>query len=154
DYRAVLDVELADKEGDMLDMDGNKIGVHKGIANYTIGQRRGLKFAGGEPLYVGRIDPSDNTVALGTRDQVCRKQILADRVNILIDSEYKLGGELFGKIRSGGYPKPCRLASVCKDKMVVEFDEPQFGPCPGQRLVLYDKSNNVVAGGIILKSDI
>jgi tRNA-uridine 2-sulfurtransferase len=154
DYRAVLDVELADKEGDMLDMEGNKIGVHKGIANYTIGQRRGLKFAGGEPLYVGKINPADNTVALGTRDQVCRKQILADRVNILVDGEYKAGSELFGKIRSGGYPKPCRLTSACKDEMVVEFDELQFGPCPGQRLVLYDKSDNIVAGGIILRSDI
>ena len=154
DYRAVLDVELADKEGDMLDMDGNKIGVHKGIANYTIGQRRGLKFAGGEPLYVGRIDPTDNTVALGTRGQVCRKQICADRVNILIDSEYEFGRELLGKIRSGGYPRPCRLVSAGKDEMAAEFDEPQFGPCPGQRLVLYDKNDNVVAGGVILKSDI
>jgi tRNA-uridine 2-sulfurtransferase len=138
----------------MLDMDGNKIGVHKGIANYTIGQRRGLKFAGGEPLYVGRINPSDNSVTLGTRDQVCKKQILADRVNVLVDGEYKAGSKLFGKIRSGGYPKPCKLASVCKNEMAAEFDELQFGPCPGQRLVLYDKSDNIVAGGIILKSDI
>jgi len=154
DYRAVLDVELADKKGDMLDMDGNKIGVHKGIANYTIGQRRGLKFAAGEPLYVGRIDPSDNTVALGTRDQVSRKQIYADRINVLVEGEYKTGMELLGKIRSGGHPKPCRLASAGRDEMAAEFDDPQFGPCPGQRLVLYDKSDNIVAGGVILKSDI
>jgi tRNA-uridine 2-sulfurtransferase len=67
DYRAMLGLEHASNEGDLLDMAGSKIGTHKGIANYTIGQRRGIGFAGGKPLYVGGIDPVRNTVTLGTR---------------------------------------------------------------------------------------
>ena len=71
DYRIALPEEQLDKAGDITDMQGKKIGTHKGITNYTIGQRRGVGFAGGKPLYVGRIDAATNTIALGTREEVC-----------------------------------------------------------------------------------
>lgn len=149
DYRAVLGIKEAETEGDMLNMDGEKIGTHKGVANYTIGQRRGLGFAGGEPLYVGKIDAVNNTVSLGKREQVSRKAISAGEVNVLVESEYKAGGKLFGKIRSGGEPRACKLIGAESESMEVEFDEAVFGPCPGQRIVLYDENENVVCGGVI-----
>lgn len=152
DYRAVLGIKEAKTDGDMLNMEGEKIGTHKGVANYTIGQRRGLGFAGGEPLYVGKIDAVKNTVSLGKREQVSRKVIKADAVNVLVESEYNVGGRLFGKIRSGGEPRACTLVAAQGESMTVEFDEAVFGPSPGQRIVLYDKNENVVCGGKITRS--
>ncbi len=149
DYRLALEAEEAHRPGDMTDMQGKKIGVHKGIANYTLGQRRGLGFAGGKPLYVGRIDTRTNTVALGTREEVSRHEVHAGDLNVLLPDELTPERRLFGKIRSYGQPRPCRLIDCTPAGMAVEFEQPQFAPCPGQRLVLYDGNDNVVAGGII-----
>ena len=152
DYRAALAGEQADKCGNITDMLGNKIGEHKGISNYTLGQRRGIGFAGGKPLYVGRIDAEANTIALGTREKVSYSAIDADSINVLIPGEMIPGNRLFGKIRSYGDPRPCKVAHVSETGIKVEFDEPQFAPSPGQRLVLYNEQENIVAGGRIVSA--
>jgi tRNA-specific 2-thiouridylase len=149
DYRLALENTATNRPGDMMDMQGRKIGVHKGIANYTLGQRRGLGFAGGKPLYVGRIDAVANTVTLGTREEVSTRMVRVTYCNTLVPERLTPDARLFGKIRSYGDPRPCRLVNLMPDGMTVEFDEPQFAPCPGQRLVLYDNRENVVAGGVI-----
>jgi len=149
DYRLALENDATNHPGDMTDMQGKKIGEHKGIANYTLGQRRGLGFAGGQPLYVGRIDAVANTVALGTREEVSTRVVRAACLNTLAPERLVSDARLFGKIRSYGDPRPCRLTDLTPDGMTVEFDQVQFAPCPGQRLVLYDESDNIVAGGVI-----
>ncbi len=149
DYRAALSGEEANRAGDITDMKGNKIGTHKGISNYTLGQRRGIGFAGGRPLYVGRIDAQNNTIALGDREEVSSRIIRANQINILIPEKLVVGRRFAGKIRSYGEPQSCRLVDVGEADMTVEFDEPQFAPCPGQKLVLYDRSDNIVVGGTI-----
>lgn len=149
DYRAALIGAEADREGDITDMQGNRIGTHKGIANYTLGQRRGIGFAGGKPLYVGRIDANANRIALGTREEISFGTVRANRVNTLIPEELVGGNRVFGKIRSYGDPAPCQITDAGEDDMTVEFDEPQFAPCPGQRLVLYNENDCVIAGGTI-----
>jgi len=113
DYRIALSGEQADKCGD--------------------------GFAGGKPLYVGGIDAQTNTIALGTREQVSYGVIDADRINVLIPSELTAGKRLFGKIRSYGEPRPCKIAGASETGIRVEFDEPQFAPSPGQRIVLYNE---------------
>lgn len=149
DYRAALGADEAEQPGDITDMDGNVIGAHKGISNYTLGQRKGIGFAGGKPLYVGKIDKETNTIALGTRDQICSSVVRASQVNVLIRQELVLDKRLYGKIRSYGDPRPCKVTEVSDETIAVEFDETQFAPCPGQRLVLYDEDKNVVVGGTI-----
>ena len=149
DYREVLGGEQADRPGDMVDMQGERIGEHKGVANYTLGQRRGLGFAGGKPLYVARIDPASNVVALGTREEICFRTITAGEVNVLVADEMAVGGNLLGKIRSTGTPSACELVSASEDGFTVCFDEGQFAPCPGQKIVLYNAGDEVVAGGTI-----
>jgi tRNA-specific 2-thiouridylase len=151
DYRAALSEAHNNNCGDVTDMQGNKIATHKGIANYTLGQRQGIGFAGGKPLYVGRIDAATNTIALGTRDQVSSCIVTAHRVNILIPDEFVRDRRLLGKIRSYGDPRPCRVVKAGELDMTIEFDEPQFAPCPGQRLVLYNSNDNLVAGGTIVQ---
>lgn len=149
DYRNALDDAQLNRRGDLTDMAGKRIGAHKGISNYTLGQRRGLGFAGGKPLYVGRIDAGTNTVALGTREEVSRRVIRAGEINVLIAEELREGALLSGKIRSYGDPRPCKVVGISEDEVTVEFDEPQFAPSPGQKLVLYNDNDYIVAGGTI-----
>jgi tRNA-specific 2-thiouridylase len=148
-YRDALADTQADQPGDITDMQGNKIGEHKGIANYTLGQRKGIGFAGGKPLYVGKIDAKKNTIALGTRDQVSCRTIKAEKINVLMPEELVGDNKMYGKIRSYGDPKPCRLININETDITVEFDQPQFAPCPGQRLVLYNCEDNIIAGAAI-----
>ena len=150
DYRVALGDDETHRRGDITDMQGRILGTHEGIANYTLGQRRGLGFAGGRPLYVGRIDARSNTIALGTRDEVSCRVVVASIANALLPNRLVAGGRLFGKIRSYGAPRPCRIVDIERRRLTVEFDEPQFAPCPGQRLVLYDDRESVVAGGTIV----
>ncbi len=150
DYRAALPDDQTNRDGDLTDMQGNKIGAHKGISNYTIGQRRGVGFAGGKPLYVGRIDAQTNTIALGTREEVSFRTIKANQINVLNQEQFVTGQRLFGKIRSYNDPHPCKVIEVSRTDMTVEFDESQFAPSPGQKLVLYDSDDNIVAGGTIV----
>ncbi|MHC4740539.1 MAG: tRNA 2-thiouridine(34) synthase MnmA [Planctomycetota bacterium] len=152
DYRVALSGEQAESCGKMTDMQGNTIGEHKGISNYTLGQRRGIGFAGGKPLYVGRIDAATNTIALGTRQEVSFRTINVEHINVLIPDKLKPGKRLLGKIRSYGDPGPCTIIGANGGGISVEFDEPQFAPSPGQRLVLYDEQDDIVAGGEIASS--
>lgn len=149
DYRATLTPAQAKKDGDMTDMQGNKIGTHKGIANYTLGQRKGIGFAGGKPLYVGRINAELNTIALGTREEISFRAVRANKINVLLPDELVAVRSVYGKIRSYGDPRPCKVIDVNRDNLTVEFDEPEFAPCPGQSLVLYNDDDNIIAGGTI-----
>lgn len=148
-YQVALNAAEINQPGDITDMRGRKLGTHKGIANYTLGQRRGINFAGGKPLYVGKINARTNTIALGTRDEVSFRIIRANQINVLVSEELGTGKQAYGKIRSYGDPNPCRVIGISKTGITVEFDKPQFAPCPGQKLVLYDGDDNVIAGGTI-----
>jgi len=150
DYRSALCGRQADVAGDITDMQGRKIGEHKGISHYTLGQRKGIGFAGGKPLYVGRIGAKSNTIALGTRDQVSSRDVCAEDINVLIPQELEAGRQLWGKIRSYGEPRPCRLVEVGEDSVTVEFAEAQFAPCAGQRLVLYNQQEAILFGLLFL----
>jgi tRNA-specific 2-thiouridylase len=150
DYRAALNCVEAQMPGDITDMQGNKIATHKGIANYTLGQRQGIGYAGGKPLYVAKIDPMTNTIALGSREDVSSMTIRVEEINVLIPEEFIAENSFLGKIRSYGSSQPCRLIDISGTGMTVEFDKPQFAPCPGQKLVLYNGDDNIVAGGTIV----
>ncbi|MHC5213267.1 MAG: tRNA 2-thiouridine(34) synthase MnmA [Planctomycetota bacterium] len=147
DYRdALID---GDKPGDLLDIDGKTIGTHKGVAHYTLGQRRGLGYAAGDPVYVARIDAEANTVTLGTREQISYHTITAGEVNVLMGEQFRSGQALFGKLRSYGSPHPCEIIEANDGDLTVRFVKPQFAPCPGQKLVLYNEADELVCGGTI-----
>jgi len=148
DYRAVLGARA--EPGPIFDMNGSVIGEHDGIVNYTIGQRKGARVAAGKPLYVIRISVEDNSITLGTREQAESREVRAEEVNVLVPDLARSGETLYGKIRSQGEPSRCELVEVSESVMAVRFDEPQFAPTPGQRLVLYDAADRVVAGGVIV----
>ena len=147
DYRKAL--AEGEGRGPVLNMAGDIIAWHEGIAHYTIGQRKGLGFAAGVPLYVTRISPRDNSITVGTREEASCNHVSAETIRILIPEKVHPGTRLYGKIRSYGNPSACMITEANNDKITVEFDSPQFAPTPGQHMVLYDGDGNVIGGGII-----
>jgi len=150
DYRAALHAPA--EKGPILDTAGNVIGEHEGITNYTIGQRKGARVAAGKPLYVVGISAEANSITLGTRHEAESRDVSAEDVNVLVPELMRTGETLSGKIRSQGEPARCVLTEADEAHIAVRFDEPQFAPTPGQRLVLYDAESRVVAGGVMLNS--
>ncbi|MBN1256611.1 MAG: tRNA 2-thiouridine(34) synthase MnmA [Planctomycetes bacterium] len=149
DYRAVLNAEETGRPGPILDLEGNILGEHQGIENYTLGQRRQLGIAAKEPLYVLKISPSENAITVGTRPEAYQAEVRADKINILIPESLRGGERLLGRIRSTEEPTPCEVTTVDEDSFTVRFDSPRFAPAPGQHLVLYDNNDYVVGGGTI-----
>ena len=146
DYRDLIPPE---EPGDILSVDGTVMGVHKGISFYTVGQRRGIGIAAPEPYYVLAVNPTDNTVTIGSREEAYRNEVSVKRVNFLGDVE--VGKVYGGKIRSGGEPKPCRIVELDGDDMTVRFDAPVFAPAAGQHCVLYEDDAVMCGGEIVLK---
>jgi len=131
-------------EGDVVDDENNVVGRHRGAAQYTIGQRRGLGIAAGKPIYVTRIDTDTNTITVGGRDALLSSVLIADRVNFLADPP----SERFRAHVQIRYQHRAAPATVCRmdeSRVRVVFDQPQSAITPGQASVIYD--GDVVVGG-------
>jgi len=138
------------KSGDVVDSGGRSLGKHTGIYQYTIGQRRGLGIAGGEPIYVIRLDKATNTVVLGTRAELMQRRLTADRINWLIDPAPAEPFRCVIQIRynhrgADGMVTPLYNGT----RVIVDFDESVNAITPGQAAVFYDDDQNVIGGGWI-----
>ena len=147
DYASVIELHTGKPSvpGDFIDKDGNVLGRHKGIIHYTIGQRKGLGLAFGEPMYVCRISAEDNTVTLGKEDDLYSCVLTAVNFNWI--SGKAPDGELRCKVKTR-YRHPEQWSSVTAldgETVRITFDEPQRALTPGQAAVLYD--GEVVLGG-------
>lgn len=152
DYRTFLATHVeqyAEKYGPgfFVDSKGKKLGQHKGYPNYTIGQRKGLGIALGQPMFVIAIHPEDNTVVLGTKDELQGKTFYAKDINLMKYAQIPEGLEVTAKIRyrnAGGkaflYHEDNRLRVV--------FHETMDSITPGQSAVFYE-NEDVVGGGVI-----
>ena len=139
--------------GDILDMKGKKLGSHEGIINYTIGQRRGIKIAGSEPLYVIGINPDNNSITVGTKKNLIIKKIELRTLNVLGD-EHDFKNEIDIKIRSTGRLLKGKVIFSGK-KALVEIIDEETGISPGQACVFYKKDSNgdkLLGGGWIDKT--
>jgi tRNA-specific 2-thiouridylase len=136
------------KPGPIVDTKGNNIGEHRGIAFYTIGQRRGLGIASLKPHYVVSIDLHNNTVVAGTQEDAMGKNFTVRELNWI--SQGGLAGPMRAdvRIRSMMEPMPSTISPDNGGKITVEFDVPQWAPAPGQSAVFYD-GDIVLGGGII-----
>ncbi len=134
------------KPGPIINADGKTIGTHKGVYAYTIGQRKGLNIPSLEPHFVTRIDPHNNIIQVGSRDEAMSQRIHVREMNWLLSPESSSFAAAV-KVRS---MMEARKASVQAgdDNADVVFDEPQWAPAPGQSAVLYD-GDVVLGGGII-----
>ncbi len=141
--------------GNIVHVDGDVIGRHPGIINFTIGQRRGLGVAAGSPLYVVRIDAERHQVVVGPREYLRTQRILLRDLNWLGDNEVKDatadGFDVCVKIRSTQPPRPATL-SIENGVAVVDLREGEYGVSPGQACVFYDGSR-MLGGGWIASAD-
>tara|TARA_Y100001970_G_scaffold275324_1_gene376406 strand:- start:130 stop:1260 length:1131 start_codon:yes stop_codon:yes gene_type:complete len=141
------------KKGDILDINGNKLGKHNGIINYTIGQRKGIKISSTDPLYVVDIRAIDNTIIVGKKDFLNIKKLYLRNVNLLSDAKC-FEKEVFIKVRSTGKLLKSKI-TINKDKTVVKILQDEKGISPGQACVFYSKDKlgeRVLGGGWIDKA--
>ena len=157
DYRALIDrLRPQGREaGQIIHMDGRVLGGHSGITDYTIGQRRGLNVAVGEPLYVTRLDPVKRHVIVGPREALLTASLTLTETNWLgdepdITTAAKAGAPVLARVRSTRPPSPARL-SVAGDAVAVTFASGEEGVAPGQACALYDPADpdRLLGGGFI-----
>ncbi len=135
----------ADTAGAIVDEAGNRLGEHKGLIHFTVGQRRGLEIGGSpEPLYVLRLDPATREVVVGPKSALAVSAARIEGLN-WIGGSHK--GPLTAKVRSMARPVPARLEG---DRVV--FDAPEYGVAPGQAAVLY-AGERVLGGGWIAETE-
>jgi len=134
--------------GDLVDASGNRLGGHRGIHNFTVGQRRGLGIAWKEPLYVTAINRETAQVAVGPRQELFRSGLFAQECTW---TDLPLAGVFHGScsIRYRQQPFPCVAQLLDDGRLQVDFLERQQAVTPGQAVVLYD-GDRVVGGGWIL----
>lgn len=145
-----VSVNGASREGDIVNARGKVLGQHRGYARYTIGQRRGLGVAAGEPLYVTAIEPEENRVVVGGRDEVYGTALLARGMNWFVPADEAAGLELTARIRHKSQDAPARVEARARGEAVVEFSRPQLAITPGQAVVIYH-GDAVMGGGWIEK---
>ncbi|NOT02080.1 MAG: tRNA 2-thiouridine(34) synthase MnmA [Phycisphaerales bacterium] len=145
DYARVVRSRRPDafRDGDVVDSNGQVVGRHRGLPRYTIGQRRGLGIAVGEPIYVTRLNVLDNTVTVGPRGHLLKRELTVNGINLL-RSDVGATFRADVKIRYHHEPSPATVTMTDGIAQVV-FDEPQSAPTPGQAAVFYN--DDVVVGG-------
>ena len=140
-------------EGDIIDLSGNVLGRHKGIINYTIGQRRGMGIAAAHPLYVVRIDAETNQVVVGPKEALLIPGLIARDINWLGDGTIPEDGLKVGvKVRSTTKPEAASLKPQKDGTVEVRFENPQGGVSPGQAAVFYGTDERLLGGGWISRA--
>ncbi|MBW3542474.1 MAG: tRNA 2-thiouridine(34) synthase MnmA [Planctomycetes bacterium] len=150
DYAAFVRRRRGEHEtaGELVDTAGRVVGRHEGYERFTVGQRRGLGVAFGEPRYVVSIEAASRRVVLGTREDLSRTSLEADRVNWLVNDPPRQF-QCTAQIRYRHQPAAAVVTQTDQDRISVEFSEPQYGVSPGQAVVLYD-GDRVLGGGWIV----
>jgi tRNA-specific 2-thiouridylase len=153
DYGEFLEQQVADAgvlaptlgPGDIVTRGGTRVGTHRGVARYTVGQRRGLGVAGSDPVYVTGLDAGANRVVVGAA-----ADLLTDQAR-LRDVRWPVEGDearVLVQLRSRHRAAPARVRRIGAGEARIRFDEPQRAVTPGQSAVFYD-GETVVGGGIV-----
>lgn len=152
DYRRFLTVHAPDvmTVGPIVRQNGDVVGEHQGLANYTIGQRKGLGIYAPEPLYVIGMNPIRNALIVGTADELGLLSLTAHRVNWVSGEVPITPFRAEVKIRYKAKAVPALVEPIGADRMTVTFDEPVRDITPGQGAVVYD-GDVCLGGGIILR---
>lgn len=146
DYNELLGLE--EREGNIVDTDGKILGKHKGIWNYTIGQRKGIGVSASEALYVLELRNETNEVVVGFADKTFKKSLIATKLNFLVPIEKNKELKLQAKFRSTQQPVNATIKLLDDDRLEIIFDDLQKSIAIGQSAVVYD-NDTVVGGGII-----
>ena len=154
DYSSVIKKYRPDayQKGNIKDINGKVIGVHEGIINFTIGQRRGIKVSDKEPLYVIEINAEKNEIIVGTKKRLSQKKIKLKNLNLLCEPR-ELNKEILVKVRSTGKLIKANI-DFDRGTAIIQLLEEEYGISPGQACVFYSKNKigyKVLGGGWITK---
>ena len=139
--------------GDIVDVRGRVLGRHKGIAHFTVGQRRGIGIAAPEPLYVVRLEPEAARVVVGPRDALLRRRVPVRALNWLGEEDPGPAGvRVQVKLRSAQAPVRATVQGLGGGRADVVLDQPEPGVAPGQACVIYD-DERVLGGGWIVRDE-
>lgn len=152
DYRAFLNKQIPDLEnkvkgGKFVNTEGKVLGNHLGYPYYTIGQRKGLEIALGEPQYVSKIDVENNQVVIGKREELLSNSLEIINYNLMKYEEIKEDHDFLVKIRYHDKGTTARILQK-QDSLLVKFAENVSAIAPGQSAVIYE-GNDIVGGGFI-----
>lgn len=139
-------------EGSFVDEEGNILGTHSGIINYTVGQRKGLGVAVGRPVYVKRIDAANNTVILADDAALYSKTVQVRSLSFQAIEDIALGDSISAcvKIRYRHAGDMAVITRTGEDTVTIDFETPVRAATPGQSAVFYDEGGHVIGGGIII----
>ena len=154
DYASVIRKFRPDsfKKGNIKDLKGKVIGVHDGIINFTIGQRKGIKVSDVEPLYVLKINSDKNEIIVGPREKLGKKNININNLNLLVH-ESELSKQILVKVRSTGKLLEAKVDLKNDNSAEVNLKDFEDGISPGQACVFYDldqQGHKVLGGGWIV----
>ena len=153
DYASVIEKFRPNSfiKGNIKNMQGKVIGVHDGIINYTIGQRKGIGISNEKPLYVVKIIADKNEIVVGAKEHLVKTQINLKDLNIITNDNNDFKKELFVKVRSTGKLIKAKI-DINETSANVNLLEEEYGIAPGQACVFYSKDNlgyKVLGGGWI-----
>ena len=153
DYVSVINKFRPDSynKGNIKDLDGEVVGTHDGIVNFTIGQRKGIKVSDKEALYVVKIDPKKNEIIVGPREKLGKKKIILNKLNLLADKN-EFQDDILVKVRSTGKLLDAKIDLNEKGLAEVNLKVSEDGISPGQACVFYNKNSlgyKVLGGGWI-----
>lgn len=153
DYRDFLRQQLPDlaeqvKGGAYVDAGGRKLGEHQGVPFYTVGQRKGLGIALGNPAYVLRLNPEKNTIVLGSEEELRTSRLLTEVPEVVNEAEFFSTQDLTVRIRYHSKPVACKVRRLDDGRMLVETAEQVSAVTPGQSAVFYI-GNRLVGGAYI-----
>ncbi len=144
-YSRERGISLQNGEGEIVNENGDLIGRHNGVHNFTIGQRKGLGFAAGKPLYVLSINPEKNRIVVGEDDALRTSSFEIEDVNWVSREKPSAPLRGFVKIRHKHEPAPAMVEALAANRARITFDSPQRAITPGQAAVFYD--GEIVLGG-------
>ena len=153
DYASVIEKfkPMSFKKGNIKNLEGKVIGIHDGIINFTIGQRKGIKVSDKDPLYVIKINSEKNEIIVGPKKALGKKKIELKNLNLLVDHK-ELENNIFVKVRSTGKLLKAKVNFDNQSDASVDLTSPEDGISPGQACVFYNKDNlgfKVLGGGWI-----
>lgn len=137
--------------GNFVDVTGTIIGRHKGITNYTVGQRKGLNLSMGRPVFVTEIRPETNEVVIGEDKDVLTERLIGERINFMSEPDVDENKKYMAKIRYSHKAVSCHVKRTEEDKIECIFEEPVRAATPGQAVVIYD-GEYVAMGATICRS--
>ena len=139
------------QKGNIKNLEGKVVGVHDGIVNFTIGQRKGIKVSNEEPFYVIKIDADNNEIFIGPKEELAKTRINLKDLNLLVDRS-ELNENILVKVRSTGKLLDAKIDIKEKNLANVNLLNPEYGISPGQACVFYKKDqfgHKVLGGGWI-----